>query len=155
MGLPTNLIGTLAHNSYIPQTFQNPMLIMRREKHLLEKYFDFLKIQIDRNGLTCIGKVRPSEYSINYIYKVKFTVGKKPKVFAISPKIEYHEEIHMYPQDHSLCLYYPGDFSWTASSHLYDTIIPWTHEWFLFYELHQVYGIWMHPAVSHKYIKRD
>jgi hypothetical protein len=145
----------LAHKSYIPKTHYNPMFTIGWEKHLLQKNFNFLDIKTDNTGLTCFGSVNPSEYSISYTYKVRFSIGKKPKVFAVSPKIEYQEDIHMYPNDNSLCLYYPGDFSWTSSSHLYDTIIPWTHEWFLFYELYQIYGIWMHPAVSHNGIKKD
>lgn len=139
----------MADRNYIPRTNYNPMFVIGWEKHLLMKNFSFLDIRTDNVGVTCFGTVQPSEYSQIYSYKVRLTVGKKPKVFSVSPKIEYHEDIHMYPHDNSLCLHYPGDFSWTSSSHLYDTIIPWTHEWYLFYELYQIYGRWMHPSVSH------
>jgi hypothetical protein len=81
---------------------------------------------------------------------VKLTAGERPKVYAINPKIPYNEDIHMYEDDNRLCLYYPKDFRWTEKVHLYNTIIPWTHEWFLFYELYKIYGKWMHPEVNHK-----
>lgn len=139
----------MGSRNFIPKTYFNPMFTIGWEKHLLRKNFSFLNIRTDNAGITCIGSVQPSEHSITYTYKVRLTIGKKPKVYAVSPKIEYREDIHMYKHDNSLCLYYPGDFSWTPSSHLYNTIIPWTHEWYLFYELFQIYGVWMHPSVSH------
>ncbi len=113
-----------------------------------EKFF-VLDFRTDILGITCMGKFQPSEHSTTYTYKVRLTIGKKPKVYSVLPKIKYHEDIHMYKHDNSLCLFYPGDLSWTTSSHLYNTIIPWTHEWYLFYELYQIYGVWMHPSVSH------
>jgi len=133
----------------IPKRRLNETIVLGWEKHLLQKNYKFLQIRTNRNQLTCLGECTPCDLSTTYTYKIKFTVGCKPKVFAINPKIEYCEEIHMYPQDNSLCLYYPKDFSWISSSHLYDTIVPWTHEWFLFYELYQLCGKWLHPSVPH------
>jgi hypothetical protein len=144
-----NLIEILGHSSYIPKQYFNPMITLGWEKQLLKKHYEFLKVRIDGSALICVGTVTPSQYSATYTYKVKFIPGKKPKVYSIEPKIEYHQDIHLYPHDNSLCLYYPADFSWTSTSHLYNTIIPWTHEWYLFYELYQIYGVWMHPEVSH------
>ncbi|MGZ3776280.1 MAG: hypothetical protein ACXVI9_01405, partial [Mucilaginibacter sp.] len=68
--------------------------------------------------------------------------------------IEYHDDIHMYYDDLSLCLYHKTDLTWDADCHLYDTIIPWTQEWFVFYELWKLTGEWLHPFVSHKKIKQ-
>lgn len=121
------------------------------EKHLLEKNYSFLKVHINNDTLTCRGFCQPSEYSIRYEYRVNYTPGWAPKVYVISPQIKYSTEIHMY-SDGRLCLYYPDDYSWTSSSHLFETIIPWTHEWFLFYELYTLTGDWKHPFVDHKHI---
>lgn len=139
--------------SFIPQRQLNPAVIVGWEKHLLKKHYKFMSVTADSRGLICIGQCTPSEFSVTYTYKVKFTVGDKPRVYAINPKIPYHEDIHMYKDDNRLCLYYPKDFSWTTKSHLYDSIIPWTHEWFVFYELYQLYGRWMHPEVRNNNFK--
>lgn len=98
------------------------------------------------------GFCQPSEFSVTYSYKVKLVPGKHPKVYVTDPVIVYDEEIHMYSDDNRLCLYYPKDFSWTSESRLFNTIIPWTHEWFVFYELYQITGKWQHPFVDHRRI---
>jgi hypothetical protein len=134
------------HNKYRPNT----IVIVNVEKKLIEKHYDFLDCKIKKGILYCYGNYQPTEESITYSYRIKYTPLSKPKVTVTSPKISYNDEIHMY-DDTSLCLYYPKDMTWDCSSHhLYDTIIPWTHEWFVFYELYQFTGKWLHPEVRHK-----
>jgi hypothetical protein len=136
--------------NFIPHKGQNLVKRLNVEKYLLNKHFDFLEVKIlTGNILKCVGYSRPSEFSVTYKYEVRFIVGQVPKVYVVDPIIEYNPEIHMYSADNSLCLYYPQDFSWQASSNLYNTIIPWTHEWLLFYELFQITGKWHHPFVEH------
>jgi hypothetical protein len=144
----------MAGSNFIPTGGHNTAWILGMEKNLLIKHYDFLNVSTDGKHLRCIGRYKPSEISIEYTYKLKFTPGFRPNVYVSDPIIEYNDDIHMYPIDNSLCLYHPDDFSWTRSSHLYNTIIPWTHEWFLFYELYQIYGTWLHPAVLHNKNKK-
>lgn len=134
------------HKKYRP----NPIVIVNVEKKLVEKHYDFLDCKINNSILYCYGKYKPTEESITYYYKIKYAPLSKPKVKVTSPLIAYNDDIHMY-RDTSLCLYYPKDMTWDCSSHhLYNTIIPWTHEWFVFYELYQLTGKWLHPEVRHK-----
>jgi hypothetical protein len=142
----------VAKQYYIPFKGVNPVKVLYEEKHLLEKAYDFLKVAIRGNMLYATGYCQPSEYSAVYEYKLRFSPGMKPKVFAIQPQIAYHDDIHMYSSDNSLCLYYPKDYSFTNLSHLFNTIVPWTHEWFLYYELYLLKGKWFHPYVDHKKI---
>lgn len=141
----------MANNRYIPDSIPNKGRRIGVEKHLLEKYYSFVKVRLNREVLECTGQNQPSEHSPVYTYKITYTPTKPPKVTIVSPKIVYDEKIHMY-SDGSLCLYYPKDYSWTSTSHLYNTIIPWTHEWFVFYEIYQLTGEWGHPFVEHKKI---
>ncbi len=138
--------------NFIPTHKPDKGKILNLEKHLLEKNYNFLQVKTANGVLTCKGYCQPSDYSPIYYYKVKFDPNKYPKVYVTNPIIEYHDDIHMYKDDKSLCLHYPKDFSWTSNSRLYNTIIPWTHEWFLFYELYQIEGKWLHPFVNHKVI---
>jgi hypothetical protein len=135
--------------NFIPRSEKNEGWILSLEKHLLTKNYDFLKVNITGGSLKCIGSCKPSDHSVSYTYEIKFIPNMAPSVYVRSPIIEYHEDIHMYSSDKSLCLYYPKDYSWTRTSHLFNTIVPWTHEWFVFYELYLIYGKWLHPAVSH------
>lgn len=120
------------------------------EKKLLDKYYDFLKIIFTNREMVCHGYCQPSALSITYRYKIKYDGINFPRVYVVSPSITYDDDIHMYSQDHRLCLFYPKDFSWTQQSNLYNTIVPWTHEWFLFYEKYLISGKWEHPYVPHK-----
>lgn len=150
----TKTIEILGVSFYIPKNTINNTIRVNWEKHLLTKKYDFLDMKIVQGCLHCRGACMPSEFSIKYEYKVIYSPDKHPSVYCLNPQIKYHEEIHMYPYDNRLCLYYPKDFSWTSASHLFDTIIPWTHEWFLFYELYLIGGTWLHPSVPHKRVKK-
>lgn len=141
----------MAANKYIPVRRLNRTHNLYLEKHLLERHYSFLNTYITNNTLICIGIHQPTEYSANYKYEVTYKYGKHPTVNVISPNIEYNNDIHMY-KNNSLCLYYPKDYSFTHDSHLYNTIIPWTHEWFVYYELYLITGIWQHPYVKHNKI---
>lgn len=139
-------------NLFMPKRGIDPFYKLHLEKVLLEKHFDFLQCRLDKNILHINGTCTPSEFSQTYNYKVKLQVRERPKVYVTNPVIKYNDEIHMYSTDNSLCLYYPRDYNWTSDSHLYNTIIPWTHEWFVFYELYQISGKWQHPFVEHRKI---
>jgi hypothetical protein len=141
-----------AYKKYMPIHGINPMKRVYEERYLLEKAYDFLSVKIKGTTLWATGACQPSDHSIRYEYKLRYTPGESPKVFTIDPQIAYHDDIHMYSRDNSLCLYYPRDYSFTSSSHLYNTIIPWAHEWFLYYELYLLKGKWLHPFVSHQKI---
>ncbi len=121
-----------------------------REKTLIGRHYDcFTNVSIANNTLTCTGWIQPTELSIKYKIKIIYKPDSKPKVFVKEPDIEHNDEIHMYP-DKSLCLYYPKEMPWHNSMHLTHTIIPWTVEWLIFYELYQIQGVWRHPSVPHK-----
>jgi hypothetical protein len=121
---------------------------LRLQKLLLEENFGFLKVHVSDKLLICDGSFRPSSFSPTYKYRVNYVYSLPPVVHVISPGIGYNEAIHMY-KDKSLCLYFPKDGSWNDRSLIYQTIIPWTHEWFVFYELYKITGRWHHPSVDH------
>ena len=128
-----------------------------REKSRIESKYAFLKCVIyQQKGkkMKCKGVVKPTEYSVDYTIRINCDGHNPPKVYVINPKIEYSDDIHLY-KDGSLCLYHEekDSFYWDYKKHsIYDTIIPWTLEWFIFYELYLITGKWEHPFVSHKTI---
>jgi hypothetical protein len=133
-------------------------LILIREKKLIESHYEFLKCIIKQNKLFCTGKVKPTEYSKEYSIEIDYDGINSPKVYVLDPQIEYHDDIHMFPEENHLCLYHPesDNFYWDYKKHnLYDTIIPWTLEWFVFYELYLITGKWEHPFKPHRQTKED
>jgi len=66
-----------------------------------------------------------------------------PDVTVIAPRLEVPDGIslpHTFPSDR-LCLYWRGQ--WDASMSIAKTIVPWTSEWLLHYELWQITGKWL------------
>lgn len=141
----------MAAKNYIPIPGIKAHLAILHEIRLLKKYFPFLRCKIYYKTLLCYGYFKPTDFSPIFNYRIEWQPGFAPKVFPTNPQIEYNDDIHLY-SDGSLCLYYPKDFIYSLNSHLHDTIIPWTHEWFIFYELYQITGKWLHPYVEHKKI---
>ncbi len=122
--------------------------ILVREKKLTEKYFDFLKCTHKSKKLILTGVTKPTTFSPEYYFRIEYDGFQPPSIYVISPKIEYNPEIHMYPKDSSLCLYWPKEMLWNRFNHnLFNTIIPWTLEWFVFYEKYKISGKWEHPEV--------
>lgn len=127
-------------------------VVLIREKKLIESKYEFLSCTINKDKLNCIGKVKPTEYSEEYKIKIVYDGKNSPKVFVIYPVIEYNDDIHMFPSDNSLCLYHAetDKFFWNFRKHnVFDTIIPWTLEWLVFYELYLITGNWEHPFIPH------
>lgn len=128
--------------------------ILIREKKFLESEYSFLDCKIVGNKLIVRGSFKPTAYSVTYYYRIEYDGIYSPSVFVEEPIIERNEDIHMYPQDNSLCLYFPKDMKWDVKNHnLFDTIVPWTNEWFVFYEKYLISGKWEHPFVQHLRVK--
>lgn len=133
-------------------------MILIREKKLIESHYDFLKCTIHKNNLICTGNVKPTNYSHEYSIKIQYNGLNSPKVYVLEPQIEYHDDIHMFPKEKNLCLYHAetDNFVWDYKKHnVYDTIIPWALEWFVFYELYLITGKWEHPFKPHRHIKEE
>ena len=129
----------------------NPSAIIGREKSLIIKNYNHIECKVRSGVLYCYGLFQPTDESDVYSYRIKYKPYSRPVTTITSHKIEYNDDIHMFPKDNSLCLYHKTDMVWDSSHHhIYDTIIPWTHEWFVYYELYLLCGEWLHPFVSHK-----
>jgi len=151
-------LGGTSFNKNRPKARQQKLLgkyILIREKKLIENNFDFLECNIKGDKLVCEGVCKPTPLSIVYKFKISYDGKSSPKVNVIEPQISYNDYIHMFPSDNSLCLYHSSDMIWDyKKNHLFDTIIPWTIEWFVFYEIYLITGKWEHPFVPHKSIKK-
>lgn len=136
--------------AHFKQKIANPNVTLGIERSLITRHYSFIRCIIRNGILYCYGHYQPTELSPTYNYRIKYHPDKVPVVIITSHKIEYDDDIHLYVDDNSLCLFHKTDLQWNRRCHLYDTIIPWTHEWFVFYELYQITGEWLHPYVPHK-----
>lgn len=136
-----------------PQFSPAKMMVAIREKKLIEANYNFLRCRMVNGKLICIGTTKPTAYSKEYKFKLIYDGVSTPEVFVVSPQIDYNDEIHMFPKNNSLCLFHSktDDFVWDFRKHnLFDTIIPWTLEWFVYYELYLITGKWEHPFIEHR-----
>lgn len=94
-----------------------------------------------------IGTLQPTDESPEYTIKIVYVYPERPKVWVTSPTL-VPDACHQYP-DKSLCLYYPSDGDWNHKKLLAYTIVPWTAEWLMFYEVWLLTGNWYGPEAPH------
>lgn len=113
--------------------------------------------------LRCTAVLQPTPACRRYTARLTYRHGRAPQVTITDPPLALHPDASSLPHVYSsgnLCLYLPGE--WKESMLLADTILPWTSEWLLYYELWLITGHWMgtghdhpathgtgHPAVLH------
>jgi hypothetical protein len=124
------------------------------QKKLIEKEFSCFKCTINGHGLslTCKGILQPLENIEPYSIEIIQEPGCVPKIFVKSPKIKYDPKIHMYKSG-NLCLYYPYDFNWNATTAFAHYLIPWVNEWIIYYELYKISGVWEGTAAPHRIVE--
>lgn len=96
--------------------------------------------------------LQPADNIEPYNIEIIHEPGSAPKVFVKSPLIKYDPNIHMYKSG-SLCLYYPADFDWSATTSFAHFLIPWVNEWILYYEIYKISGVWEGTSAPHRIIE--
>ena len=120
---------------------------------LLRTLFPESKVRIVRGqSLTWAGVITPSQMSDEYSVSLSYSHAASPKVFVIQPELQERDgrrPEHLWP-DGSLCLYFPRAGEWNHGMLLAKTILPWTSEWLLHYEIWLATGKWcgggIHPG---------
>lgn len=118
------------------------------EEMLVKRRFPGFDCRINGRRLVCRGKLKPTENSEEYRIEVSYTPWGSPDVKILSPKIEPKRELHFYKTG-NLCLYDWREQPWQDRWHLADTVIPWTAEWLLYYEIYLLTGKWIGKSAIH------
>ena len=93
------------------------------------------------------GFLQPREISPLYHVEIRYILGERPRVRILRP-ILVPGAHHIYP-DGTLCLYWPEEWNWSSTRFIAKTIIPWTSQWLLYYELWLDTGKWLGPSSPH------
>ena len=118
------------------------------QKLLVEKAFPAFQCSLCCGLLECTGVIQPSDESEQYTVQIHHTEWGVPEVRVLKPHITPRPAIHMY-RNGTLCLYHPPTQPWSSNFDLHKTIIPWTAEWLVYFELFLIEGRWLGPEVSH------
>jgi hypothetical protein len=119
-----------------------------QQSHCIREIFPDFQHTIKDKEATWRGILRPSPNSPDYAILIKYKENSIPHVWVKEPKIDLSCK-HLYPSDDSLCLYYPKDKEWTPKLYIAYTIIPWTAEWLIYYEIWKITGIWYGEEAPH------
>ncbi len=111
--------------------------------------------KIERGLLDCVVPIQPCITSETYSARIRYRHSEPPHVHILEPTLMLRDDAdhlpHTYPGN-ELCLFYPGE--WQHDRFLAVTIVPWTAEWLLHYEIWLATGEWTgggrHPARSRK-----
>lgn len=96
---------------------------------------------------TWTGKLQPQEWGHEYVVKIRFGRSGRPVVHVLDLDLVPRPP-HIFP-DGSLCLFKSSESRWSRRLAVADTIVPWTAEWLLFYELWRDTGKWWGPEAPH------
>jgi hypothetical protein len=122
-----------------------------QKKRIMAAYPSF-ECTLAREVLTCNAKITPSEGSDTYSIRITYKLKGIPRVKVTHPKIpqELWQKVHIYSNG-TLCLYDHRVEAqpWKWQNNLHETIIPWTAEWLVYYELFLVFGKWLGPEAEH------
>jgi len=107
-----------------------------------------------RNVISWTGELQPSAISEKYIVRIEYTLGRRPKVLVLKPRLLRRVIRQRIPHtflDGSLCLHIRED--WNPAMFVADTIVPWTSLWLFYYEVWRAIGEWLgggHEPRTHK-----
>jgi hypothetical protein len=126
----------------------------QRQRDLIARAYPFFKCEVSCDVLTCHAKIIPSEGCASYSISIKYKLHNSPCVRVLNPKIpkELWGQVHIFSQTGDLCLFdsRKGKQPWQWKYNIHETIIPWTAEWLVYYELYLKLGKWLGPEVIHE-----
>lgn len=115
---------------------------LARQALALDRHFPGGEVVLKPNRLNWTGELQPTRDSRLYKVRIVYRLGKHPQVKVLAPELDsgLAESLpHVFRYD-NLCLYRDGE--WTTSMLLAETIVPWSSEWLLYYELWKATEEW-------------
>jgi len=131
-------------------------------QQLKEIKADFPNVQLVKNTwnhFQVVIQIQPTAISEKYNLMIVYEQNRWVKVFVIDKKLRIalnrSKLPHVYDSERQqLCLYSPSKKEWDGYKYIVDTIIPWSSEWFYYYELWLPEGKW-HGGGHNEYPNED
>jgi hypothetical protein len=116
---------------------------LARQVHALQTAYPEGRSTWKRGAVTWIGELQPTPHSRTYRIRVLYkSESGRPRVSVDRPKllIAPGKPLPHVFRGNNLCLHMPGE--WNDRMLIAETILPWTSEWLLHYELWLATGSW-------------
>jgi hypothetical protein len=121
---------------------------------ILQSKFPKGNLSFGHNGFSWTNTICPTPLSESYKIKLDYKQGRQPNIYVIDRlKLAVGKSVlpHVYDTSKQhLCLYHRKSKQWHSGMLIAKTIIPWTHEWLLFYEYWLIDGIWHGGGIGHE-----
>ena len=134
--------------------WKNNLTIAVQYANVKKQYPQFKKSMV-KNSLFVEGDIKPTPRSITYHFKLRYYVGKRPKIKIIKPELKRNFKNERIPHVYSgneLCLYYPKYEEFSSRYKVSEYIIPWISLWLYYYEIWHITGEWLgggiHPTTK-------
>ena len=117
-------------------------LTVAQQAFTLKELFPNVHAKLKPGRLTWVGDIQPTALSRVYTIQVAYQAGGVPAVKVLKPQLEPRPDAklpHLYDNG-ALCLYEAGE--WDPSMSIANTILPWTSEWLIHYEIWRATGVW-------------
>jgi len=118
--------------------------------------------EIRHGCLQCSGVIRSLPVTAAYAVRMEYHESNMPTVYVDDPELRRRDNGERCPHlygDNEPCLYWPPGREWSPQMSLALTIIPWLHEWLVFYEGWLVTGEWQgggyHPTPGQTKVSSD
>lgn len=125
-------------------------LTVAAQKYFISSFFLGLG-SFDKNRKVLIwnAKLTPLPICQTYSVRIVYDCKSPPRVFVLSPKLKPCRHVY---KEGNLCLYDPKETPWDYRHTIASTIIPWTIDWLVHYEIFLATGTWCakerHPSGS-------
>jgi hypothetical protein len=109
----------------------------------LNRSYPGAESQLLKGGLRWIGTIQPAEVSESYRVMITWDGrASRPTVRVLQPKVRDlpDKKVPHVFSDMSLCLHLHDE--WHPDTLISASVIPWTSEWLLYYELWLLTGEW-------------
>lgn len=121
----------------------------------IKKEYPQFKTSMLKDSLLIKGDLQPTPRSSTYHFKLRYYVGKRPKIKITNPELKRNSKNEKIPHVYAgneLCLYYPQYKEFDSKCKISDYIIPWISLWLYYYEMWHITGEWlgggMHPRIK-------
>lgn len=127
---------------------RNASLSLAQQALALKSVYTGSTLRLCPRSLVWRGQLKPSALSAQYLTEVSLQAGRNPVVNVIEPSLrpDEHSRLPHIWDDGSLCLNTAGQ--WSPTMLLVDTVLPWSSEWLLHYEMWKGTGIWFGDGVE-------